>query len=149
MSLSLLNGTGSGSAMIKVASTTNFSGADHSKVSDLLRNTEADFHEKGIDMPPEGTSQEDWLTPNQLGFTSKVGERTILTDALLTQAHTEMGFKAGDYDLTFSNRQRYNEAVKKANSTKLQAAAIFMRQFEKGSEAEILVQPAYKKGSFI
>jgi len=148
-SIKLSHGIGSGSSTISVSTKPSFSGADHSQVTDLMRNIESALHAKGIDMPPEGISHDDWLKVNQLGFTTKVNERTALNLVQLTPEHIEMGFKDGDYNLTFHNRQRYNEEVKKATSTKLQAAAIFMEQIEKGSEAEILLQPAYKKGNFI
>jgi hypothetical protein len=149
-SIHLSHGIVNGSGTISVSTKAKFSGADHSQVTDLMRNVESALHAKGIDMPPESISHDDWLKVNQLGFTTKANERTTLNLAQITQEHTEMGYyKVGDYNLTFHNRQRFDEAVKKATSTKLQAAAIFMEQIEKGSEAEILLQPAYTKGNFI
>ena len=102
---------------VDISKSSKFDGSIPGNLPALLRTVAASLHQRGLDMPPEGITEANWLNVNQLGFTKGPGERIVLTAAQITGAHTEMGFVAGDYDLTFDHRRLYNKEVEAAGIT--------------------------------
>ena len=134
---------------VDISKSSKFDGSIPGNLPALLRTVAASLHQRGLDMPPEGITEANWLNVNQLGFTKGPGERNVLTAAQITGAHTEMGFVTGDYDLTFEHRRLYNKEVEAAGIMKRKSIAVFKGEIESGSSADLIITPAYEEGSFI
>jgi hypothetical protein len=126
----------------------NFDGTDASLYPQLMRRIHASYNESKIPLPKSTDTELTYQIENQWLYAEKPAEQQVLQDPL-SAALTNAGMKAGMLSLSLKNFRAWSNAQDLKNISLGQGCSLIMKEIKKGSQAEVLLTPAYEDKNVI